>query len=156
MNSEEILSEKTIIYLKKQLNCTESFDYQTVVIETESKEYNGCRFLLNGKLIVSRKAKITPTKMGQFVTLYKRNSNKIIAPFDRSDAIDYVIVLVETANNSGQFVFPQSILFEKGVFSTDKKEGKRAIRVYPPWDAVVSKQAIKTQQWQLEFFKSLQ
>ncbi|MFQ6421766.1 MULTISPECIES: MepB family protein [unclassified Bacillus (in: firmicutes)] len=30
--------------------------------------------------------------------------------------------------------------------------GKRAIRVYPPWDKTTSRQAQKTQAWQLEYF----
>lgn len=30
-----------------------------------------------------------------------------------------------------------------------------AIRVYPSWDKPVSKQAIKTQSWQLEYFIEL-
>jgi hypothetical protein len=32
------------------------------------------------------------------------------------------------------------------------KGGKRAIRVYPPWDKAESRQAEKTQKWQLEYF----
>ena len=38
------------------------------------------------------------------------------------------------------------------IVSTDLMEGKRAIRVYPPWDKVTSKQAQKTQEWQLDYF----
>ena len=30
--------------------------------------------------------------------------------------------------------------------------GKRAIRVYPPWDNELNKQAQKTQAWQLNYF----
>jgi hypothetical protein len=42
-------------------------------------------------------------------------------------------------------------LVEKGIIS-DKREGKRAIRVYPPWDFTESKQAQKIQKWQLNYF----
>ncbi|MEQ8907039.1 MepB family protein [Ekhidna sp.] len=38
------------------------------------------------------------------------------------------------------------------MLSTDKKEGKRAFRVYPNWDAVKSKQAERTQKWELNYF----
>ena len=38
------------------------------------------------------------------------------------------------------------------IVSTDLIKGKRAIRVYPPWDEVTSKQAQKTQKWQLDYF----
>jgi hypothetical protein len=32
------------------------------------------------------------------------------------------------------------------------KEGKRGIRVYPPWSLTTNKQAIKTQSWQTKYF----
>jgi|GEM_PF-3635531 len=37
---------------------------------------------------------------------------------------------------------------------THGKKGKMAIRVYPPWTTPTVKQAIKTQQWQLQYFFS--
>jgi len=101
---------------------------------------------------VSRNARVTPTKIGQFVTLWKRLNNGPIQPFDASDQIDFVVVNVSTDNQLGQFVFPKKVLLEKGVFSTASKEGKRALRVYPLWDKPTSKQALKTQQWQLDYF----
>ena len=55
-------------------------------------------------------------------------------------------------NQLGQFVFPKSVLIAKGIISTTTKEGKRGFRVYPSWDVAKSKQAIKTQQWQLDYF----
>lgn len=120
--------------------------------EAESADYNAYHFYLNRKSICYRLAKITPTKTGQFVTLWKRNKNGSIAPFDFLDLIDFVIISVRKNDLFGQFIFPKSILLEKGIFSTSLKEGKRAIRVYPPWDETTSKQAQKTQQWQLLYF----
>jgi hypothetical protein len=32
------------------------------------------------------------------------------------------------------------------------RDGQRAMRVYPPWDKLTSKQAQKTQAWQGEYF----
>jgi len=61
-------------------------------------------------------------------------------------------VNVRTEKEFGQFVFPKSVLIKKGIISTDKKDGKRAFRVYPNWDNANSKQAERTQKWQLEFF----
>lgn len=120
--------------------------------EAESRDYNAYHFDLNGKRICYRMAKITPTKTGQFVTLWKRNATGTIEPFDFSDAIDFVIISVRQDDLFGQFIFPKSILLKKGIFSTTTKEGKRATRVYPPWDETTSKQAQKTQHWQLEYF----
>lgn len=130
-------------------------EIKSVHLEKESAAYNACQLLLNNKKALFRTAKTTPTKTGQFVTLWKRTANGPIAPFAIEDGFDLVIVNTETENHFGQFVFPTAILIEKGVFSTNLKEGKRALRVYPPWDPTTSKQAQKTQQWQLEYFMEI-
>ncbi|WP_286966649.1 MepB family protein [Flavobacterium sp. UBA4854] len=120
--------------------------------ESESDEYKAHRFLINNKKICYREAKVTPTKTGQFVTLWKRNQTGIIEPFAYSDDIDFVIITVRKDQNWGQFIFPKKIALEKGIFSTQNKQGIRATRVYPPWDETTSKQAQKTQKWQLDYF----
>ncbi|MEM8522627.1 MepB family protein [Flavobacterium sp. PL12] len=120
--------------------------------EKESAEYGAYSFQLKNKSIVFRVAKITPTKIGQFVTLWKRNGKGPIQPLDFTDTIDFIVISVRKENCVGQFVFPKSVLCEKGIISTTTKEGKRAIRVYPPWDEAINKQAQKTQKWQLDYF----
>ncbi|EKT3966171.1 MepB family protein [Flavobacterium psychrophilum] len=128
------------------------FELSNIKIEKESAEYVAHRFEINNLKILFRQAKITPTKVGQFVTLWKRKKNKnSIEPFEISDHIDLFVINVKTEKRFGQFVFPKSVLIEKGIVS-DKKEGKRAIRVYPPWDKTENKQAQKTQKWQLDYF----
>lgn len=143
---------KDLITAKELVYDLLNFDLTEPQPEIESAEYSAYRFRINDKHICFREAKITPTKTGQFVTLWKRNSSKTIEPFDASDKIDFVIVNVRKNDVFGQFIFPQSVLFEKGIFSTPKKEGIRATRVYPPWDETTSKQAQKTQNWQLDYF----
>lgn len=125
------------------------------VMEIESAEYGGFVFTLNGFNVRFRVAKITPTKIGQFVTLWKRSACGPIQPFDASDSVDFFVISVRSNKNFGQFVFPKSILCEKNVFSINSKGGKRAIRVYPPWDKTTSKQAQKTQEWQLKYFLAI-
>jgi len=120
--------------------------------ENESKEYAACRFKLNGLKVVCRKSKITPKKVGQFVTFWKRNKNGITEPLDETDLIDFYVINVKEENYFGQFVFPKSILIEKGLISTPKREGKRGFRIYPRWDRPQSRQAINTQKWQLNYF----
>ena len=121
--------------------------------ELESLEYNAYRFGLNGKKIVFRSAKITPTKIGQFVTLWKRPSpDAEIAPLDIHDHIDFVVISVSDGGLHGQFIFDQKILLAKGVMSNNGKGGKRAMRIYPSWSKPIAKEAIKTQQWQLQYF----
>lgn len=120
--------------------------------ESESKEYAACTFKLNSLNIAYRSAHTTPTKIGQFVTLWKRIASGPIQPYDLSDVIDFFVVSVATSEHFGQFVFPKQILFEKDILSKDGNGGKRAIRVYPPWDTTESAQAKKTQKWQLNYF----
>lgn len=120
--------------------------------EQESQDYAACRFTLNGLNIVCRTAKITPTKTGQFVTLWKRIAGGPIQPFEVDDDLELFIVNVEREGHRGQFIFTKEVLSKKGVVTENSKEGKRAMRVYPPWDSPTSKQAQKTQAWQLAFF----
>ena len=141
-----------LLLAKEQLYDTCNFDCSFPEKEKESQEYGAYSFQLNNKSIVFRSAKITPTKIGQFVTLWKRIDDGVIQPFDFTDAIDLIVISVRKENRVGQFVFPKSVLCEKGIISTTAKEGKRAIRVYPPWDEAMNNQAQKTQQWQLDYF----
>ncbi|TRX36699.1 MepB family protein [Flavobacterium restrictum] len=137
---------------KKILFDSCGFELSNVVVEKESSDYGAHRLGVNGLKIVLRQAKITPTKTGQFVTLWKRKTKKSpIEPFEISDDIDLFVINVKTKSNFGQFVFPKAVLVEKGIVS-HKKEGKRAIRVYTIWDLVENKQAQKTQKWQLDYF----
>ena len=100
-----------------------------------------------------RSAKVTPKKIGQFVTLYKRVKDSPILPYDAEDGIDFVVVDVKTKNHSGQFVFPKDVLIENGIFSVKQQGGKRASRLYLPWDLPQSLQAKKSQKWQIHYFK---
>ncbi len=141
-----------LLETKKLLFDKCGFEILNFEIEKESSAYCACQFEINKLKVLFRSAKITPTKMGQFVTLWKRNSTKnTIEPFEISDTIDLFVINVKTESNFGQFVFPKSVLVEKGIV-TNKKEGKRAIRVYPIWDLPESRQAKNTQNWQLDYF----
>ncbi|MBP6182693.1 MepB family protein [Flavobacterium sp.] len=128
------------------------FELTNLVLETESKNYAAYQFELNTLKILFRVAKTTPIKVGQFVTVWKRMAKGPIQPFDLSDNIDLFIINTQIGENFGQFVFPKSVLNQQGILTTDLKEGKRAIRVYPPWDITTNKQAQKTQKWQLNYF----
>ncbi len=123
-----------------------------IVIETEGTDYKACRFKLNELFILCRNAKITPKKAGLFVTFWKRNSNGITEPYSDTDLIDYFVINIRTKTCFGQFVFPRSVLIEKGVISSGKIEGKRGFRVYPPYVTTTSKQALNTQKWQSKYF----
>lgn len=123
-----------------------------VVSELESQDYLALNFKLNGCLAKFRKAKITPTKTGQFVTLWKRNTIGITEPFSIFDELDYYIIATKQNEKFGLFIFPKTVLYENKILSDNFIIGKRGFRVYPNWDLPESKQAKKTQLWQLNYF----
>lgn len=143
---KDLLIAKELIYDKCGFKSTEP------LAEVESAEYGACSFKMNSKHIIYRVAKTTPTKIGQFVTLWKRSKDGPIIPFDISDEVDFFIISTKDEGHFGQFIFPKFVLNQKGIISTNNKGGKRAIRIYPPWSNPISKQAKKTQAWQLEYF----
>ena len=120
--------------------------------ETESQEYGACVFEMNQRRIKFRVGKITPTKIGLFVTFWKRMGNGVIQPHELSDPFDFFVVSVRNKERFGQFVFPKKILLEKGIIAQGCKGGKRAMRIYPPWDITENHQAKNTQAWQLIYF----
>jgi hypothetical protein len=128
------------------------FDCSQPLIETQNAEYGSYIFNLNALSIRFRAAKITPTKVGQFVTLWERIGNGPIQPYDISDPADFFVISTRNGNNFGQFIFPKANLLDHDIVSNNGKGGKRAIRVYPPWDKPTSRQAQKTQKWQMEYF----
>ncbi|MDI5899612.1 MepB family protein [Flavobacterium yafengii] len=146
MIPENLIETKELVFDK----C--GFELRNLEIEKESTEYSACKFDLNTVKILFRVSKITPTKIGQFVTFWKRSENGPIEPYAVSDAIDFFIINTKSNDKFGQFIFPKSVLSQQGIISINLKEGKRGIRVYPPWDLTMSKQAQKTQKWQLEYF----
>lgn len=144
--------DKNLSQIKTEIYDKCSLEISKFKIETESTAYNACSFQLNGLNVFSRNAKTTPKKVGQFVTFWKRNGNGPIEPFEENDRVDFFTVNVRSEKGFGQFVFPKSVLIKKGIISSEKKEGKRAFRVYPNWDTVKSTQAELTQKWQLNYF----
>ena len=63
-----------------------------------------------------------------------------------------VITTFKNDHEFGQFIFPKEIIFKQNILRSSSTKGKMAIRVYPSWDSPTSKQAMKTQKWQLPYF----
>ena len=96
-------------------------------LDKEATNYNGCSYEIDGIKIIERTAKITPTKIGQFVTCWKRNNHKITEPYKDSDAIDFFIIKVHSGEKSGAFKFPKDALIKHGILSTEKKMEKEVL-----------------------------
>jgi hypothetical protein len=118
----------------------------------ENKEYGACKFVLNNLNVQFRVAKITPTKIGQFVTFWKRIGRGPIMPYDVADPFDLLVVVVRKNEQLGYFIFPKDLLVKKDIISKNGRGGERAMRVYPPWDVTDNKQSKETQKWQLTYF----
>lgn len=130
-----------------------SYPVENVEKEIAGSEYHAYRFKLNGQNILYRYAKVTPKRVGHFVTLWQRPTlDSKIRPFDKNDKINWVMIFVHDGYHYGMFLFDVGTLVKRGIFSNNLQGGKRAIRVYAPWITPTSKQAIKTQSWQLQHF----
>jgi len=123
-------------------------------VDLEANKYQGYHYRTGKRNILQRTAKITPKKIGQFVTLWKRNKKGITAPIDIREGYDFVIIICKIDNVSGHFRFPVEVLVEKGIMSSSMSSstGKRGFRVYPEWDSPLSSQASKAQKWQSKYF----
>ncbi len=121
-------------------------------VNAESEEYSACTFALDGRIVHYRVSKNTPTKTGQFVTIWQRNDLGITEPYNASDKFDFIMIVSLAERLRGLFIFPKLVLVEKGIVTANGKMGKRGIRVYPPWDVPGSRQGEMTQRWQTKYF----
>ncbi|WP_342219511.1 MepB family protein [Rickettsiella endosymbiont of Miltochrista miniata] len=142
----DLLATKDLVYSPLH------FHYSIPQVEADNAEYGAYFFTLQGRRIKFRVAKITPTKIGQFVTVWKRVGKQPIQPYDVLDPFDLLVISTRRGELFGQFVMPKSVLVQQGILSKAGQGGKRALRVYPPWDQACSRQAQTTQHWQLRYF----
>lgn len=126
------------------------------VREKEGEAYGAAVLKIENRGILFRIAKTTPTKTGQFVTLWKRQAvHGNIAPMDISDGFDDAIIATFNENSRGVFIFSKETLQERKIFSSHGKGGKLAFRVYAPWVETKGVQARAAQKWQCDFFLDL-
>lgn len=148
MNAIEQQMQLTLDFLHK------SQGLLSIDLKQEKESYEYCAYTLNldGSKSKFRIAKVTPTKPGLFVTMWKRNSAGITEPHAIHDPIDLYIVSVKDQNRAGVFIFPKEAFAKHGIISVSGKGGKRGFRVYPTWENSLNKQATKTQSWQVKYF----
>ncbi|MEU9125545.1 MepB family protein [Streptomyces sp. NPDC048506] len=146
---DDLLAAKDMVYDPSGFVCSPP------VPEPESAEYAAQGFMLDGLSVRFRVAKTTPTKVGQFVTVWQRSTEGPIRPFDADDGVDVFVISSRDGAHFGQFVFPREVLCERGIVSRNGSGGKRGFRVYPPWVTTTNRQAHRTQEWQVVHFLSL-
>jgi len=123
--------------------------------DPENAEYAAYTFTLDDRSVRFRVAKTTSTKVGQFVTVWKRSEEGPIRPFDADDGVDLFVISSRADDGFGQFVFPREVLCERNIVSCNGSGGKRGFRVYPPWVTTTNRQARSTQAWQVNYFFNL-
>jgi len=141
--------------IEKLLSANPLSKASNLMEEEGAKEYFGVNFQVDQLNFKFRNAKITPKKVGLFLTLWRRNSENRTEPFKKSDNFDFYIVAVEENENHGFFLFPKNELAKRQILTTNLKEGKRGFRVYPNWIKTESRQAVNTQIWQSVYFVDL-
>ena len=147
---------KTLTYVNKILYDPNHLTIKNILEETQNLDYGAGIFQLNSKSVRFRVAKITPTKIGQFVAFWEKDEANKNQAFSYDNATDLLVINTFGRNGIyGQFVFPKEVLLKQNILKTSKTKGKMAIRVYPSWDIPTSKQAIATQKWQLPYFISI-
>ncbi|MEV0465130.1 MepB family protein [Nocardia tengchongensis] len=130
-------------------------EFSAAVPEPENAEYGAYVSNVGRGVVRFRVGKLTPTKVGMFVTVWRRAQDGSTQPLAGEDSVDLLVVTVREGAHFGQFVFPKIALVENGVVSVAGQGGKRGFRVYPPWSATANRQAMRTQKWQCDYFLDL-
>lgn len=140
-------------YVNKMIYEPNDLTVKSVQEEKQNSKYGAGRFQLSSRTVRFRVANITPTKVGQFVAFWEKDIHNKNQPYLYEEAPDLLVITTfKNENEFGQFIFPKEILLKKDIFRSSSTKGKMAIRVYPIWDSPSSKQAMKTQKWQLPYF----
>ncbi|ATZ81095.1 MepB-like protein [Bodo saltans virus] len=122
-------------------------------IQNDNQDYYACEFMIGNKNICFRKGKLTPAKLGHFVSLWKRvdNNNK---SYDTNDKYDVYIFYVEDKEHKGYFSFTKDILLQHKILSDKKNniDGKLGFRLYASWYDAMNNTAKISQKWQIQNF----
>lgn len=130
---------------------------QIYCLENQNIEYEGLIFYsqtMNSK-VRARLAKKTPKKEGYFVAFWEKDEQANNTPFKAASSPELLAIVIDDGNKKGVFTIPKEIAIEKQILSTENGRGKMAMRFYPPWCHNLNKTAMRTQKWQLQYFKNL-
>jgi hypothetical protein len=123
--------------------------------ENENADYGAALVTVGDKALRVREARVTPTKPGAFVSVWRRAAEGGTEPFPAADAGDGLLVFVAEGAHEGVFCFTVEHLGELGVTRSQTSPGKRGFRVYPPWCAGLNPQASRAQRAQASAFTDL-
>ena len=124
---------KSINLITDLLVYFDNLTIQKMTLEPKNAAYEGACFQLNGQTYRSRLAKLTPKKAGYFIVFWEKDANVHNQPYDFATSPDQLIISVIDGHRKGLFLFPNSVLLDKGILSGQQTTGKMASRVYPRW-----------------------
>lgn len=126
-----------------------------VTAEEQGSDYEACAADIGGARWRVRTARITPTKPGAFVAVWRRGPNGETEPFDADGATAGLLVLVPDGGRFGAFTFPGATMAALGVYSSERWAGKRGFRLYPTWCTGLNPQAERTRAAQARYFEEM-
>lgn len=126
-----------------------------VTPEEQQSDYEAGVAELDGQLWRIRTARITPTKSGGFVAIWRRDETGTTTPFEPEAELQGLMVFISEDNRFGVFRFTMQHLERLGVLASASAPGKRGFRVYPSWTSGLKGQAKKSQDAQLTAFSAL-
>lgn len=135
------------ILTQRGINCAD------IVTEPDNAEYGAAISDATG--LRFRVGKVTPRKVGMFVTVWQRAQTGSTEPLPDEDRVHALIVTAREGDRFGFFEFPRSALRTHGIVSAAGVGGKRGFRVYPPWSETANAQAKRSQAWQIDYFLEL-
>jgi hypothetical protein len=103
-----------LVKIRNLVYDSSGFKCSPVILNDEGLEYGATSFKLDDLNLIFRSAKITPLKIGHFVTIWKRIGKNPIQPYDATDPIDLIVISTQNNERFGHFVFPISILMGAG------------------------------------------
>src|SRR5690625_2370071 len=140
-------------FVNKMIYEPNDLTVKSVQEEKQNSKYGAGIFRLSSRTVRFRVANITPTKVGQFVAFWEKDESNKNQPYLYEEAPDLLVITTfKNENEFGQFIFPKEVLLKQNILRSNSTKGRMAIRVYSTWDKPTSKQATKTQNWQLPYF----
>ncbi|WP_284985358.1 MepB family protein [Arthrobacter sp. fls2-241-R2A-172] len=143
--------------LKYFADCVQASDDPQPIIKAEEQngDYESGVVLFGKEWWRIRTARITPTKPGAFVAVWKRDGGGSTRPFMADELMSGLMVFVEERGRFGVFRFSPSHLISLGYVTSEFHPGKRGFRVYPAWCSDLNPQASRTQRAQADAFVEL-
>jgi hypothetical protein len=136
------------------LRTTLGLDLTGETAEPDNAEYGALLAHLRGVPVRFRVAKVTPRKVGLFVTTWRRAADGGTEPFPADEPVAGLVVVTREDGRFGAFLFPRAVLADRGVLA-GPGAGKRGFRVYPSWSVTTNRTARVAQAWQTEHFVDL-